>query len=110
MPNEPAPRDTETFRFRMQAFDVVLVKVGVRAHEAKPDEFRRVTVSATGPVEAERHEDVAAILPEGWAVHRAMGRGQVTHEEQAAVARAHAATRPPRGEPGDVAPTMTDRD
>lgn len=73
---------------RTEAFDVVLVKDGVLPHAAKPEDFKRIPLTAEGAYAARSHAEVDAAEKAGFTVLQVMGPGQATEAERMARSRA----------------------
>lgn len=74
-------------------FDVVLLRNGVNELTAKPDDFRRVPVVATGPLAAVMSGEAAAVAAEGFTILHAATPGVATGPE--AMARQRELEGPP---------------
>lgn len=85
----PTADESEFASSHSETFDVVLCKKDVAALDGKPEDFRRVTVSASEPYKALQHEDVVSAVAEGWVVLQAVPQGGLQEHEMNARARAH---------------------
>lgn len=51
--------EAESYPVHKETFDVVLLKHGVSEMVAKTTDFKRISVEASGPLQAQMHDDVA---------------------------------------------------
>lgn len=85
----PNPEPEQYESSHAETFDVVLCKKGVVALDGKPEDFRRVTVTASEPFRAMAHEDVVKAEADGWVALQAVQAGGLQEHEQNARTRAH---------------------
>lgn len=58
----PAPAPDDYYVPRGQNFDVILLKKGVNGMEAKPDDFKRISVTADSVAQSQEDPEVVAAL------------------------------------------------
>lgn len=90
------PRNGPYYAPRAERFDVVLLKDGVAPHTAKPEDFRRLPVTADGgPYNARADAAVLKAEAEGYTIVQVVSPGHRPEAERDAIRRAHEAAMGP---------------
>ena len=82
----------ETYQMRKEAFDVVMIKNGKHEQTAAIEDYRRVPVTATDPLQAQMSDEVAAVAKDGYYPMLVAKPGVLTGPEMQARARAFEAS------------------
>ena len=80
----------ETYQMRKETFDVVMIKTGKHQETAAIEDYRRVSVTASDPLQAQMSDEVAA--QKDYYVYQVAKPGVLTGGEMQARARSFEAT------------------
>lgn len=90
----PPAREVGDYEFaRGQTFDVILIKKGVNGMDAKPDDFKRISVSAASVTETQTAPEVLEAAKAGFVYYQTTAPGHTTEFEHMARKRAADAAR-----------------